>query len=150
MSYHDHRNTLAVEFLENAHDLDACLAIKVSGWLVSQKQSGIIDESAGDGDALLLAARKLVRMMIGSVRQAHRGKRLLGAGTLVARPERSMLIKHRQFDILERRGARKQIEALEDETNFLIANIRQFIASEIRDIGAIEQVSTARRSIEAT
>ena len=67
---HDDGDALVVEFLEHAHDLDGGPAVEVAGRLVGEEDRGVVDERAGDGDALLLAAGELVGIMVGAVRQA--------------------------------------------------------------------------------
>jgi hypothetical protein len=58
-------------------------------------------------------------------------------------------VEERQLYILERRGARQEIKALENETELAIANVGQLVAVETRNIEAIEQVAAAGRAIEA-
>ena len=69
---HDDGDALVVEFLEHAHDFDARLAVEVAGRLVGQQQRRLVDQRAGDGDALLLAAGKLVGMMVGALGRGRR------------------------------------------------------------------------------
>jgi hypothetical protein len=45
-----------VEPLEDGHDLDPRLRVEVSGGLVREQDRRIVDERAGDGDALALTA----------------------------------------------------------------------------------------------
>src|SRR6267143_246144 len=58
-------------------------------------------------------------------------------------------VEQGQFDILERRRARKQIKRLKNETDLSIANISQIIATQVGGIGAIEQIASASWPIEA-
>ena len=51
---------LAVELAEELHDLVAGLRVEVAGGLVGQDQLRVVDQRAGDGHALLLAAGQLV------------------------------------------------------------------------------------------
>src|SRR5215510_10791659 len=57
-------------------------------------------------------------------------------------------IKHWQLDILERRGSRKQIEALKDKTKFSATNISSVVLRELRNILAIQYVSATGRPIQ--
>src|SRR6266542_6059354 len=64
MSDQDQRDGLCfVEFAEKLNDFFARVRIKIPGRFVAHENGGVIDESAGDGDALLLSAGKLARMM---------------------------------------------------------------------------------------
>ena len=64
---------LAVEPLQDLHDLDAGAAVEVARWARRRAAiSGSLTSGARDGHALLLAARELVRRV---VRRARRGPR---------------------------------------------------------------------------
>src|SRR5262249_32893681 len=52
-------DALAVEVLEDGHDLGGGRAVEHARGLVGEQQDRIVGEGAGDGDALLLAAREL-------------------------------------------------------------------------------------------
>src|SRR5438093_9684487 len=60
---------LLVQALEDAHHFDAGFRVEVSGRLVGQQNRRAVDERARDGDALLLTARQLIRMVIRPVAQ---------------------------------------------------------------------------------
>ena len=47
------------------------MAVEVAGRLVGQDECGLGDERTGDGDALLLAARELGRLMVDPVAQTE-------------------------------------------------------------------------------
>jgi hypothetical protein len=46
----------AIHVEQQLDDLMACLAVQVSGWLVSREERWFVGQSTGDGDALLFAA----------------------------------------------------------------------------------------------
>src|SRR6266567_7072366 len=62
--HHEDRDTALVQLLKNFHDLDARAAVDVSCRLIGEHDLGIVDQRARNRDALLLATRKLARMMI--------------------------------------------------------------------------------------
>ena len=74
----DDGDALAVEFLEDGHDLDAGAGIEVAGGFVGQHHGRLVDQGAGDGHPLLLAAGKLVGIMVGTFGQPHPFQRLAG------------------------------------------------------------------------
>ena len=82
-------------------------------------------------DALLLPAGKLTRMMIFSTTQSDRRERRLPFRA-TARAVTRHAVEQRQLDVLERGGAREQIETLEDETEILIPNVGALITIELR------------------
>ena len=54
---------LGVELVEEGHDLIAGVGVEVAGGLVGEDDGGLVDEGAGDGDALALAAGELVGLV---------------------------------------------------------------------------------------
>ena len=83
--------------------------------LVHQQQLGIVDERAGDRDALAHAARQFVGIGLLPARQADQRQqfaRLEGAAPLAAAAD-----FERQLDVLERRAPRQQRGVLKDEAD---------------------------------
>src|SRR5688572_24644962 len=109
----DHGLSLAVDGLEGGEDLVAGLGVEVPGGLVGEDDRRPVDQGAGDGDTLALAARQLVGAVLHAVGQADDGEGLGGAILAFARAEPG--IDERQLDVVERVGARQQVEGLEDE-----------------------------------
>jgi len=62
--------TLAVEATEQAEHLGGAGGVKVAGRLVAEHEPRFVDQCAGNGDALLLAARELVWSMRGPICEA--------------------------------------------------------------------------------
>jgi len=67
---HDDGYAAVVEGLENAHHLDARARVKIARGFIRQEHARLIDKSAGDGHALLLAARELIGVVVGAVGQS--------------------------------------------------------------------------------
>ena len=146
MGDEDDGDTLAVEVLEQGQDLQRGAAVEGTGRLVGEQEAGLVDERAGDGDALLLAAGKLHGAVMGSFGQAHaaqRGERPL-APNLAVGPG----IDHRQLDIGARIDARQQVELLEDEAQLAVAQLGEAVASERLDGDAVKAVMPPRRPVE--
>src|SRR5262245_34588124 len=70
---------LAVEPLEDLHDLDRSAAVERARRLVGKDDRRMIDKRPRDRDALLLPARKLIRVIVLAPAQPDRFERLLGA-----------------------------------------------------------------------
>jgi hypothetical protein len=49
-------------------------------------------------------------------------------------------IHQRQFDVVQRRRTRKQVEGLEDETDFFVADAGQLVVVHLADLFAVQQV----------
>ena len=95
----------------------------------ASSRAGLVDQRAGDGHALLLAAGELVRD--GGPRGRARptvSERLQGPLALLVAPADGARVEHRQLDVLQRRGARQQVEPLEDEADLLVADVGQLVA----------------------
>ncbi len=63
--HYQHREpALAVEPAYDLHDLGRGLRVEIAGRLVGEQDRGLVDQRARDRDALLLAARELVRIVL--------------------------------------------------------------------------------------
>ena len=102
MRDHDEGDALLIELLKNPHDFNARLAVEIAGRFVRQQKRRPVHERARNGDALLLAAGKLVRMMAGALTEADQFERLYGARVLLVRLDALPVVKHRHLDIFER------------------------------------------------
>ena len=93
-----------------------------------------MDQRAGDGDALLLAARKLVRQLVGLVRDVELGhhfdRAFAGLVTVHA------LRDQRHGGIAGRIYGGDQIVLLEDEADVVEAELDQFGVAQFVDVGA--------------
>ena len=67
------------QLLEQRHHLDAGLGVEVAGRLVGQDHLRLGDQRARDGDALLLAARHLVRVVVDALAEPDALQRLARA-----------------------------------------------------------------------
>ena len=92
---------VGVELVEEGHDLVAGLGVEVSGGLVGEDDGGAVDEGAGDGDALALAAGELVGLV------HHAGAEVdgleHGLGALGALGGGRAVVDQGQLDVVQRR-----------------------------------------------
>ena len=147
-----HRDAAAaIQLLKQVHHLDAGPGVEVAGRLVGQQDRRLVDQRPRDGDALLLAARQLVGIVIHALAEPDDLQDFLGP--LVALGGLHLVlaavVEQRQLDVVERRRPRQQVEALEDEADLAVAHDRELIAGHPRDILAVEDVLAARRAIKA-
>src|SRR5206468_4397447 len=75
-------------------------------------------------------------------RQSRRGLRPLLA-------QRDCPVKKRELDVFQRAGPRDQIEALKDEPDFPVPNLREGILSRPRNIPPIQPVVAASGGVQA-
>ena len=146
---HEDGDAGVVEFLEDAHDFDAGLAVEVAGGFVGEEEGGVVDEGAGDGDALLLAAGELVGVVVGAGCEADGLEGLEGAGAAGFGGVAVALVEEGEFDVFEGGGAGEEVEALEDESDFLVADVGEFVAVELGDVCAVEEVVAGGGAVEA-
>src|SRR5207253_11140363 len=125
--------------------LEARAGVQVSGWLVGEQDRRVGDQRARDGRSLLLATRKLGRLVVDAVGEADRAQRFTGArcSPTFAR------VDQRHLDVVERRGARDEVVALEDEPDLLVPDPGELVIAEHGDVGVIEDVAAGRRYVEA-
>src|ERR1700686_316937 len=83
--------------------------------------------------------------MVHAVREADRSKRRTRPRRAVTRPG----VDQRHLDVVQRSGARDEVEALEHESDLAVANPRQLVVRELRHIGPVKQVTAAARYVEA-
>jgi hypothetical protein len=138
---------LGVKVVEERHDLDRGLRVEVAGGFVGQDDGRAIDECTGNGDALTLAAGELVGLVHHALGEVYLRQDFLGA--LDALGCGRAVIDERQFDVVQRGGASEQVECLEDEADFLVANAGELIIVEFGDVVAVEPVMALRGRIEA-
>src|SRR6266849_3384920 len=147
VGHHHHRDPLPVEILEERHDLHAGMRVERAGGLVGQDQDRIVDEGARDGHPLLLPARELGRVMVLPLREADRGQ--LGAGPSLPVAPQGRAVEQGQLHVLERGGARQQVEGLEHEADLLVAHPREPVAAHAGDVEPVEVVLPRGRSVQA-
>src|SRR3954462_9846749 len=102
------------------HDLRV-FGIKVAGGLIRQNDCGLVDESTGKGDALLLAAGELGRAVFKTLLQSQELDDAIKV-SLVAVAVGPCNING-DFDIGARAARRQEIELLEDEANLVLAHV---------------------------
>src|SRR5450759_4710736 len=100
--------------------------IEIAGWFVGKEHARRIDQSACDGDALLLAAGELSGRIALAISQPQESQRLAGPLESRRAPRWASLdVEQRQCDVFNGTGAGQQIEALEHKAQSLAAQSRQ-------------------------
>src|SRR3954470_4321126 len=128
---HQDRRTGAVDAVEELHDPDRGVGVEVAGRLVTDEQRRGVDERARDRDALLLAARQLVRERVRLVREADHREHL--RHLLANRRAALALHLERVGDVLGGVAVRQQLEVLEDAAD-VAAQQRHLAARQPREV----------------
>ena len=132
---------LAAGLAEHLEDGVGVLGVEVAGGFVGEDDGGTVDEGAGDGDALLLAAGELVGAMVEAALDAeHFGEVVeerfvqfpfggcAKGGDVVG-----------DFDVAHGRERGQQIEALEDKADLGAAHFGALGVGEFGEVGAIDE-----------
>jgi hypothetical protein len=138
---------LGVEIVEERHDLVAGLGVEVAGGFVGEDDGGLVDQGAGDGDALALAAGELVGLVHHAGAEVDGLEDGLGAGDALGGG--GAVVDEGQLDVVQRGGAGEQVEGLEDEADLLVADAGEFVVVELADVVAVEPVLALGRGVEA-
>src|SRR6185503_17664288 len=136
------------ELFEEADDVTAGLLIEVSGRLVGEDDLRVVHESAGDGDALALAAGELARAMLGAIGQSDAIERRTGALSPLVAVDPG--VEQRELGVFQDRGAREEVEGLENEAELQVADLRELARGEGGDVFAVEPVFALGGRIEAS
>src|SRR5687767_11190977 len=125
-----------VQLLEDVHDLDARPCIEVSSRLVREDDRRLVDQRPRDGDALLLPAGELIRVVIHPLAEADDLEHFLRAAVPFGRFHlvAPAVIEQRQLDVVERRRARQEVEALEDEADLAVPDHRELVLRHPRHV----------------
>ena len=122
-----------VDPVEQLHDPDRGDRVEVSARLVGQQQRRVVDEGAGDGDALLLAAGELVGVAVELGREADQAQRLrhLLADFGAAGADHLQ----RVGDVVVDGAVGEELEVLEDGAD-VAAQLRDFLLRQLADVAA--------------
>ena len=93
---HDRDALFGVQPLEDPHYLDAGPRVEIARGLVREEQRRIVHERARDGDALLLTARQLIRMVIEPRAESYGFERRRGA-TMALLRRHGRAVEHREL-----------------------------------------------------
>jgi hypothetical protein len=135
--HHDGLVLAAIQRLQQIHDLFGVLAIEVAGRFVAHQQRGIGNDGPGDGDALLLSAGQLVRLVPGAIGQADQFQCCLHAPAPLRLGQAGQQQRH--FHVGFGAQHRQQVIKLENETDVSGAPVRQAAARQLIDTIAGDQ-----------
>src|SRR5260370_32351301 len=114
----DHEDGLAElsdKFLDDRHDFGSAPAVQVPSRLVAEKKCRVGDDGAGDGNALLLTAGELARIMVHAVGKPYDTES--GVHMLAALRGGKLGQKQWKLDVLKRGAHRNQVVHLENQTH---------------------------------
>jgi hypothetical protein len=110
---HQHRRAGGVDVPEEIHDLERQVRVEVARRLVGQDDLRLVDERAGDRDALLLTARQLRRVGQRAMLEADPLEHLIRAPPLLVDGHAEHA--HDERHVVEDRLGRDELEVLEHD-----------------------------------
>src|SRR5919197_3996166 len=127
---HTDGGATAVQLAEQLHHGLAVRRVEVSRWLVGERDEGIASDGAGNGDALLLTAGELGRVVLHPVAHADALERILDA--LLPLTRRHPTVRQGQLDVLVDREVADEVKGLEDEADLPVADARSLRSRQLR------------------
>ena len=114
----DRRFPVSTELSQQTKNFGTGSRIQLAGWFVSQHKFWLLEQRSRNGDALLLAAGKLMRTMIEPVAKPNLLEHFNGPVTQFSR---NTLRKVRDERVVDRVEIVQQVEALKNESNIVAA-----------------------------
>lgn len=115
--------------------------IEVAGGFIGEENGRAVDEGTSDGGTLELAARELVRTVVGAITQTDSGKEFTGAG-FGGGGDATGEEEGEQNVLLDREGG-EEMKELKNKTDFVATKFGQFVVIERVERMAL-QVGLAR------
>ena len=146
----DHDDSLAqigVQAFEQGHDVGGGHPVQVAGGFVGHDDVRVGDDGPGDGHALLLAAGKLVGLVVGAVGQAHGGQG--GQGVVAPGGGGKACEQKRQLDVFLGGQDRNEVVELEDEAHVAASPHGQFTFRQGGDVRAPDGDAAGVQGIDA-
>jgi hypothetical protein len=120
VSYENDGATFLAEFAEEAKDCVAGVGVEITGRFIGENQARIIDKSAGDSRALLLATGELAGTVAGAI--DHFDGLESGQSAFAALFGRDAAVNHGQLDVLDNVELGEEVKELKYESDFAISN----------------------------
>ena len=136
MRHHDDRLLVdIVELLEDREHILSGFAVEVSDRLVGEDDIRIVDQGAGDSDALFLSARKLIGEFVRLCRDAETVQQ---PHALLATLRRAFSAKNlRQTDIVDDSERWDEIKSLKDHPDFRLVKLEFLLVGHGRERNAL-------------
>lgn len=144
MGDHDDGVPLGVKAFEEFDDDSLIGGIEISGRLVGEEDGRVVDEGAGDADALLLASTELAGEVAGTVGEAYVLERGAGLGGVGGGVE--VLREHYVFYGGE---IGDEVELLKDEADLVGAKAVEVAGAHGGDVDTVDPEFTGGGAIEA-
>src|SRR6266850_8508666 len=142
----NNRRACVVQSLEQFHDFFALRGMQVSGRLIGKDELRVENHGAGHADELLLPAGELVREEIFLADNVKTVQRV--ADQADAFLMRHILVRERDFQVLEHRQIVDQVIALKHEADVRFVQLVALLDVELVDGFSVEKVISRPRTIQ--
>ncbi len=122
-----------IQFAEEVHHQAFVLFVQVARRFIGKNQNRVIDEGAGDADALLLAAGQFAGEMVRAIGKAHPFQSF--EGFFAVRDAVVVLGYHQIFHGCE---VRNQVKLLEHHADLIAADLGQLVFGNIIEVDAVQ------------
>lgn len=133
-----------VEFEKHVDNRSARFVVEVAGRFVGEEDFRAVDEGAGQGHALLLAAGELRRVVSGAVAEPDAGEDFVGS--LLRAAHAAQFERHE--DVFQRGQRGKELETLEDESGGGIAQGGDGVLIEFVETASVELDVSGGRPVQ--
>src|SRR5262249_14326247 len=141
------RVSFGMKSIKQFHDFYAGLGIEITGGFVRQNNRWVVDESTCYCNALPLPTRQFVRFVVHAIRELPHSERFLRTISTVFAGHAA--IDQWQLHIVQRSRSCKKVECLENESDFFIADMREFVIIHLADEPSVQVVFAFSGGIEA-
>ena len=143
---HDDGGAGGVEVAEEVHDVEAVVAVEIAGRLVAEDELWVGNHGASHGDALLLPAGELLRVVAGPMDDAHTLQHLVDLRFALRLAEAE--VAQRQLHVLEDVHVINQVEALEDEADDPAPQFQTVFLAQGGDLSSVEEITARVGGVE--
>ena len=139
--HHDDGHALLVQGAQEVQDLAPGVTVEVAGRFIGDDQDRIVDQRPRDRHALLLSTGEFLRLVMNTVCQTDHFQHLERFFLAFFIAEMTVaVIEQGHHHVPQGAGARQQVVGLEDKSQLLVADERQFLFAHVADILPIEDV----------
>ena len=146
MGDHHDGGALLVQLGEQLHYLQTILGVKVTRRLIGQDQLGVHHDGTGNGDALLLTARELLRKVVCAVADGHPAQHFFN--TLLTLLLGYAKVGQRQLHVLLHVQFVDEVETLEHKSYLSFANLRALTLLQLTHFLTIEVIGATGGIVE--
>jgi hypothetical protein len=144
----DHQDSFffPVQIEEHLAHCRSGVPIQIAGGLIGKYEGGALDEGAGDGHALALAAGQFRGPVIKPPGQPNPSEKLPGPNLVLGTVVRSN--QSRDQNVFQYRALRQEVVVLKNEADMTVAEIRQGRLGKLKWVSTVKADSAGSGSVQ--